>query len=661
MEVETMNKFDLDPQDVNQKNVDLREEKTAEDYIHMFRKALDFDTQRFSDYEEYMAFYEGKQNFLSNYAGEKPWVVDINTVYASDAIDLRVASLLANDYKGELEPLAPVDISAVNNLNSAYSNFWDEMNMDLHVTNAITTAAVVREAYTHIIFENETVGSGNRQRKGKLQAYSLDTASVLVDPNAKSLKDADYVVVRGRITPEKVRDQYPDFNFDKRHGSSMFTSYERGEIAVDGNFESEQEDILTQLIIYEIKNHGKKNQELYKTVLVENEIVEPTKKMKTSKLPIAQFRWLKKHHSPYGLSLMDRLIAQQKAVNAAESAIINTALQFAAPSMLVNTDSGLDPSDVAMSAGMPAAVYPVSGVQIDNALRPLFQGKSVDQAMLQIKENTVNTIYEMAGITEQFKGTLGSSGNTAGGANTVVQRAKIIEQKVLSNIEEYIEDLTHIIVEFIYKVFEGETIYTRSEKQSDGNFMFNQVEVPKVNPKTFSYTFSINLDVKTPYSKDQNKQLMLELFQMERQYNQGEPIITNVLDVMKQYNVPERQELMDRYKDMMTKDNQNKAQILMEMISAAEQYGIDQGMLMQAIMEILTNAQETPAVDQLFAMMEQMIAQRAQQEEAAAQMEAQQQAQMMTPPTGDEQIAAEGQAQEDLPAVTGDEVISLAQ
>jgi len=632
-------------------NVVLREDKSAQDYIYMYRKAMDFDTQRFTDYEENMAFYEGKQNFLSSYTGEKPWVVDINTVYASDAIDLRVASLLANDYKGELEPLSIDDVVAIESLNEAYSNFWDEMNMDKHITSAVTTAAVVREAYTHIIFENDRVGSGGRQRKGKLTAYSLDTSSVLIDPNAKSLKEADYVIVRGRISPQKVMDQYPEYDFDMQGRSSMFTPYERGEISIEGGFTNEQEDILTQLIIYEVKNNGKKNQELYKTVMIEDQIVEPTKKMKTSLLPISQLRWLKKHSSPYGMSLMDRLLAQQKAVNAAESAIINTALQFAAPSLVVNVDSGLDPNDVALSAGMPAAVYPVSGVQIDNAIRPLFSGKAVDQTMLQIKDRTVETIYQIAGITQEFKGTLGSAGNTAGGSNAVVQRAKIIEQKVLANIEEYVEDLSHIVVEFISKVFEGETIFTRSQKKTDGSFDFNRIEVPKVDPKNFQYTFAINLDVKTPYSKDQNKQLMLELFQMERQYNQGEPIITNVLDVMKQYNVPEREELMGRYKNLMTKDNQNKAQVLTEIIAAAEQYGIDQQMLIPAVLEVLENKRETPALDQLFSMIEEGIRMREQQEVEQARMQSQQ----MQQPTGDEQFQAPEAAEP-----TGDEVFNLS-
>ena len=69
-----------------------------------------------------------------------------------------------------------------------------------------------------------------------------------------------------------------------------------------------------------------------------------------------------------------------------------------------------------------------------------------------------------------------------------------IDLKHIANIEEYVEDLSHIVVAFISKVFEGETIFTRSQKKTDGSFDFNRIEVPKVDPKNFQYTFAINLD-----------------------------------------------------------------------------------------------------------------------------------------------------------------------
>ena len=73
----------------------------------LWDKAQAFDKGRIDEYTELMAFYEGQQHLLSAYKTAKPWVVNINSPYATYAIDNRVSSLMANDYIGELEPLSP--------------------------------------------------------------------------------------------------------------------------------------------------------------------------------------------------------------------------------------------------------------------------------------------------------------------------------------------------------------------------------------------------------------------------------------------------------------------------------------------------------------------------------------------------------------------------
>jgi hypothetical protein len=73
----------------------------------------------------------------------------------------------------------------------------------------------------------------------------------------------------------------------------------------------------------------------------------------------------------------------------------------------------------------------------------------------------------------------------------------------------------------------------------------------------------------------------------------------------------------------------------MELVAAGEQYGIEEQIVMQAILEILGNQQQTPAVDQLFQFIEQAIALQEQQAVEQARQQAQQP--MMT---GEEQFAA---------------------
>lgn len=588
--------------------------KSAQDYIKMFRKARDFDSNRFYEYQENLAFYEGQQHLLSRYQTDKPWVVDINSPYATDAINSRVASLMANDYIGQLEPLSPDDEDLVETLNDAYVNQWNELNMDNLINEGILKCAINREAYVHVVYNaDKIVGGTNRLREGVLEAYFIDPESMLIDPNARSFKDADYLIVSERITPKKaeLKYGYKKSREQEESAGSIFTPEDRGELSIDLDFTSEQYDALTKLTFYERTKKG-----ILRTILIEDSIVMKAKLIPIKNYPIAQLRWEKKQKSPYGISLMDRLLPLQKSVNSIESAITNTALAFAAPSFVVRRDSGIDPQAVASVAGAPGVVFSVNG-DPSNAIKPLINN-FIDQQMIIVKRENEQTIYKLAGISQQFLGDIGTAGNTSGGTSEALRRAKIIEQQFLGNLEEFVEDLTRIVVEYIVKVYQGETLYTRSQRKADGKFEFDEINLPNKDMSNLEYTFYVNLDVKTPYSRDRAKQLIQELFQIERQYDA--PVKTiNVQDIINTYDLPNKQELMARYEHLAAREDESTAAIIAQFVTAAVGAQVDSEIVSQGILEILAK-KETPTVDQVLQQIEQQIA----QQEQAQQQDQQQ-------------------------------------
>jgi hypothetical protein len=607
-------------------DTDVSIKRTSQEYYKMFIKARDFDIRRLDEYTIYMAYYEGKQNFIGAYTN-KPWIVDVITPYASDAIDLRVSSLLASDYIGEIEPLSPEDVEAVRALNYAYKNLWKETKMDRHVSDSIYRAAILGDAFVHTVFDGGYIRGGtNRKNVGKIDAYFIDPASVFIDPSAFDIKDADYVFITERITPADVKALYPDFDFDKVRAGTSFQPRERGEIYAGSDYSSEQEYVLTKWTCYEIENKGRKNQKVYKTCLVEDQIVEDKKKLPIKYLPIAHLKWEKRIKSPYGTGLFSRILPLQKSINAVESAIVNTALSYAVPSYLVSTDSGVDPSDLARVAGAPGVVIPVEG-NVDSAVRSLNQGSVVDEELVAIKLQIEQTIYKMVGVSPQFQGTFGSAGNTKGGAQEASNRSRIVEQKFFQNLQEYIEDLTEIFVDFIKNKYAGQTLYSRSGKTASGDFDFQATAIPE-RVKEVDFTFNVNLDIKTQSSKQLTKELMKELYQIERQYDA--PIkLLNIKDILSNYDVPNQQELVNRYDDLARREDEKTAEIIAQLTTQAVQYNIDPAMLQQAIVEIL-EGKATPTVDQIMQMIEQTIIQRQQQ----ADMQMMQQEQMGMPQPG---------------------------
>ena len=584
----------------------------AKEYTEMYTKAHNFNTDRFDAYAELMAFYQGNQHLLKKYKTDRPWVVNMNTPYATVAVENRIASILVNDYEGDLLPLSPEDIDIIEPIDRVYKREWERMDIDRIIRNCVETSAVVREAYCHIIVDDKKVfGGSKRKRIGALCAEMIDPASVLIDPTARSLKDARYCIVLGRINKKSALDLYPKLEQLKLQAPE-YTPPERGEVYYDNDYSTEQEDVWTVWNFY-IKENGK----LKKVKLINNIIVKESI-LDFSRFPIAQLRWKKAAQSCYGISLMDQLLSLQKAINAIESAITNTAIAYAAPSMMVAKGSGVDPKVVAKSNGAPGVVYSVNG-NLDNAIKPVVPPKIQDE-ILAIKNDFEIKIREISGNSNQFMGNIGTAANTVGGAEVAVERAKIIEVNIINNIEDFVEDIVNIIVEFITKMYPNAELTYPNGKDGEGAYSFDVIKMPtKKEMKDLEYNFYVELDKKSQYSKDKQKQELMDLFQFERQYDAPVKTIT-VSDIIKNSDLVNKDEIIARYNDLNSQDAQTKAETIDKIFNSAGEMGIPEELVTQAIAEIIAGGQEHPATDQLMQMLEQGFQQQVQMANEQADM-----------------------------------------
>ena len=599
----------------------------AKPYTEMYKKAYDFNTERFGSYAELMAFYQGNQHLLKKYKTERPWVVNMNTPYATVAIENRIASILVNDYEGDLIPLSPEDVDVIEPIDKVYKREWERLDIDKIIRNCVETSAVVREAYCHIIVDDKKIyGGTKRKRVGALTAEVIEPARVLIDPTARSLKDANYMIVLGRISKKEALKTYKKLESLKLQAPD-YTPNQRGEVYYDNDYSTEQEDVFTVWNFYQ-KEDGK----IKKTKLINNIIVKESI-LDISRFPIAQLRWKKAAQSCYGISLMDQLLSLQKAINAIESAITNTAIAYAAPSMMVAKGCGVDPKIVAKSNGAPGVVYSVNG-NLDNAIKPVVPPKIQDE-ILAIKQDFEAKIREISGNSNQFMGNIGTAANTVGGAEVAVERAKIIEVNIINNIEEFVEDIVNILVEFITKMYPNAELTYSNGKDGEGLWNFDVIKMPKKSEmKDLEYKFYIELDKKSQYSKDKQKQTLIDLFQFERQYDAPVKTIT-VSDIIKNSDLINKDEIIARYNSLNSQDAQTKAETIDKLINTANSMGISQDLIVQATAEIISGGDEHPATDQLMKMIEQGFSQQLQEVNAQADMGAiaQEDAESMQDPT----------------------------
>ena len=612
----------------------------ARPYTEMYEKAYNFNTERFDAYAELMAFYQGNQHLLKKYRTNRPWVVNMNTPYATVAIENRIASILVNDYEGDLCPLSPEDVDIIEPIDRVYKREWERLDIDRIIRNCVETSAVVREAYCHIILDDKKIyGGTKRKRVGALSAEIIEPGSVLIDPTARNLKDANYMIVLGRISKKEALNTYKKLESLKLQAPDYMPN-QRGEIYYDNDYSTEQEDVFTVWNFYQ-KSNGK----IKKTKLINNIIVKETT-LDISRFPIAQLRWKKAAQSCYGISLMDQLLSLQKSINAIESAITNTAIAYAAPSMMVAKGSGVDPKVVAKSNGAPGVVYSVNG-NLDNAIKPVVPPKIQDE-ILAIKQDFEAKIREISGNSNQFMGNIGTAANTVGGAEVAVERAKIIEINIINNIEDFVEEIVNILVEFIIKMYPNAELTYSNGKDGEGLWNFDVIKMPKKSEmKDLEYKFYIELDKKSQYSKDKQKQTLMDLFQFERQYDAPVKTIT-VSDIIKNSDLVNKDEIIARYNNLNSQDAQTKAETIDKIISTANDMGIPQDLVIQATAEIISGGNEHPATDQVMQMIEQGFSQQLQEVNAQADMGAisQEDAESMQDPTAglDPTAVAEAEA-----------------
>ena len=112
--------FNLGETDELEKEVNVKIKEAVE-----FRKA-----QRDDEYMTNMAHYEGLQWNLAANKDESPFMLKSDINHLKSAIDTRLGSLCAESYYGELQPLSPNDVDAIEVLNNVYRNEWKRLSAD---------------------------------------------------------------------------------------------------------------------------------------------------------------------------------------------------------------------------------------------------------------------------------------------------------------------------------------------------------------------------------------------------------------------------------------------------------------------------------------------------------------------------------------------------
>lgn len=646
--------------------LDESQEKLEKELIKIVNSAVDYRrSARDNEYITNMAHYEGLQWNLAENKDNSPFMLKSDINHLKNAVDLRLGSLYSESYYGELQPLSPNDVEDINTLNLLYKNEWSRLNADDRVEVAIKNACIQDNGYTEVTFDEGSIygGTGTR-REGSIVLKDLSTSDVYLDPSASSIDDMEYIIVKSKKTK----------NWIKRHKKNWLSKLEEKNIRTGDIGDNENGDIYTgryysqsnsnlytittvyrkyaeeieieakddngdliplELGTDEFGNEVVLSYQMEKVMitrikihyLIGDTLVETNEDYTFDEFPIIPMQWEPIPQSPYGIPLLRGLTVPQKVANLIESAANNVAMHYSTPTWIVSEESGLDIDKVAKLSNALGMVWKVNG-DAKSAISQM-PYPEVNEEMISIKENFVQNIKNYAGISDTYIGNIGTAGSTAEGTNTAVNRATVIDNSPIKQIEKYVEKLSRMIVKFMVRYYKGQTIYIRdTQKTEKGQYTFKDFLMKK-EYENMNYDFTVKLASRSKADKNRQYNLIKDLYTIQNQYKEDKKVI-NVVDLVKAAQLDNYDEMFKRLSDMSEEAFAEKADMIVQIMGIGQTITpngaplITAEEMQQGILDVLDDNGDLSVVENIFKTYEDYQTQITQLKGQIAQQEQQQ-------------------------------------
>lgn len=592
-------------------------------------KAVEFrKQQRDTEYINNESHYEGLQWNLASLDEDSPFIVKSDLNHLKNAVDIRLGSLYASEYYGELKPLSRNDVTVIEDLNILYQNEWRRLKLDGLIKKAVKNGCKFDNGYIEFNYDTDAIiGGTGAKREGVITAEVIDTANIYLDPSAESIDKCNYIVKKMKLTMKEIKREYPDW-YTKLKDANITGSSSKddnnGNIFIGRDY-AVQDDIVVVNAIYEkyktkVEIPIKMETDVEEVVqtsevtaeipieqtvepmietidvtkvkisyIVNETILEINKDYPFEEFPIIPFQWEEAPQTPYGIPLLRGLTVPQKVANLIESSINNIAVHYTIPTWVISDDSGLDVDDVAHLINALGVVWKVT--DINSAIKQLEPPK-VNSDIIQMGQTFVNYIKEYSGSgAGAYTGNIGTAGSTAEGTTEAINRATIIDNNPLNQIEDFVERLTRLLIKFMVRYYAGDTISIRIEQ--DKGYEFKEFVIDNKFDDV-NFDFSVNLGSKSMNDKNRQYNLIKDIYQLQNQYKDKNPVI-HVTDVVKAAQLDNYNEMKNRLDNNTEEALQEKASLIVELINIGNTSTpngsplIDSDILSEAIMDVLND------------------------------------------------------------------------
>lgn len=553
---------------------DSKMSKKVQKFMRRLDKSQKHKQQYIPTWKELDQFYRSDQ-----YKNSKlpPWVPKPVTNFIHLVVTTKRAALSGENPMAMMRPQSKDDIERVRAFQKIYEWVWKKTKARSILRDNVETSKLLGTGIAQVYWDENTgvLGGTNAAYEGEICMKEIDPMNFHVDPNAYRLQESPWVHVTEKRPREWVekefdvdlkeigadeknygeeysRDYYKGTD-DKEDGQIDFHAhYERywntnkvteqrpvmggDSISADGSpIEPEMEEVETDEEI------GGWNYRV--TYIAGTKEVGSIDPLEPNMYPFAVLYDFKQRQEFWGRGTAGLILENQKLVNKVEGiiAMIGTLLQN--PQKVITKASGINPREAMKYAFAPGHVWVTNGNDAAGAMH-WQTPPDIPMALTNLAESAKENIREITGMNEAYMGQSVGSLQTSGGVNSLIDRATMRDKDQMFDIEEYVEQLTRILLGFVTTKYTEER-WIRLASKGDPEQPEDFTPFVGVAYADLEYDLDIDVSAHAPVTQARREAEMDKLFMDQYQFN-VEPKLIKPQEYIKNKRYVDANEIIDR-------------------------------------------------------------------------------------------------------------------
>lgn len=558
------------------------------------REAIQFRRQmKDTIWQELDAFDRGEQWTIK---GDMPsWIPKPSTNFVNKVKKFKTGNLIIDDYLGELKPLAAEDEPQVWMLQRFYEQLWDKLNVKYNILDVVRTSRLLGTGILYVGWdENYIGGTRGHLYQGEILIKPIEPSTFFVDPLAFELEEANYCGTFIRTTEEAIMrdpaiEKKEKKNFKERRSvasMSQMGQYDRGEIYLNRDYSSYQQDVVDLITFYEkIENDEGTGYRIKVTYLADGIVIKEVDEVLPNNFPFVILRQYDQRQDFWGISDAQLILPNVKMINKVQSVIGTLATLYQNPQKIVFEGSGIDPRIVSKYGNAFGLVFLSKYPDLNNVIKNV-EVQDIPRTLLDYVEFLKNDIEDFTGMSDIAQGKRSGSIQTAGGMDTMLQRSLTADQDEFALFERFVEQLSHLLLWNALQYYTDNRVMRMRSEDPNSDFEYEYIPFRAEEFQDLAFDFSIDIVQKIKNSDENKRQVMQMLSEWQLQYSPDVQIVT-AEDMVKAFEPANRDVILARIEDERQKKSYDKAAQIVTKIFQAMDSGFDDKMIAELVYQEL--------------------------------------------------------------------------